>query len=193
MKKYLLLALIALMAVACTSQYERNLQKMERIIKKQIEDEAFKNNMKVELLEFKVVSYDTINENVLDTFRMITNQSKIDFYAERHRELLKEAKDKYYMAGLASSLNAPDMAKHDFDEAEDLAAEVRKIADSLVKYIQIDSTLRAKIESRKSSSELYRMKAFIKATITAKDGSTNNVMDSIYYIFDENLNQILVE
>ena len=190
MKKYLLLALIALMAVACTSQYERNLQKMERIIKKQIEDEAFKNNMKVELLEFKVVSYDTINENVLDTFRMIT---KIDFYAERHRELLKEAKDKYYMAGLASSLNAPDMAKHDFDEAEDLAAEVRKIADSLVKYIQIDSTLRAKIESRKSSSELYRMKAFIKATITAKDGSTNNVMDSIYYIFDENLNQILVE
>ena len=85
MKKYLLLALIALMAVACTSQYERNLQKMERIIKKQIEDEAFKNNMKVELLEFKVVSYDTINENVLDTFRMITNQSKIDFYAERHR------------------------------------------------------------------------------------------------------------
>lgn len=193
MKKYLLLALIALMAVACTSQYERNLQKMERIIKKQIEDEAFKNNMKVELLEFKVVSYDTINENVLDTFRMITNQSKIDFYAERHRELLKEVKDKYYMAGLASSLNAPDMAKHDFDEAEDLAAEVRKIADSLVKYIQIDSTLRAKIESRKSSSELYRMKAFIKATITAKDGSTNNVMDSIYYIFDENLNQILVE
>ena len=193
MKKYLLLALIALMAVACTSQYERNLQKMERTIKKQIEDEAFKNNTKVELLEFKVVSYDTINENVLDTFRMITNQSKIDFYAERHRELLKEAKDKYYMAGLASSLNAPDMAKHDFDEAEDLAAEVRKIADSLVKYVQIDSTLRAKIESRKSSSELYRMKAFIKATITAKDGSTNNVMDSIYYIFDKNLNQILVE
>ena len=193
MKKYLLLALIALVAAACTSQYERNLQKMERTIKKQIEDEAFKNNTKVELLEFKVVSYDTINENVLDTFRMITNQSKIDFYAERHRELLKEAKDKYYMAGLASSLNAPDMAKHDFDEAEDLAAEVRKIADSLVKYIQIDSTLRAKIESRKSSSELYRMKAFIKATITAKDGSTNNVMDSIYYIFDKNLNQILVE
>ena len=112
---------------------------------------------------------------------------------QKGTELLKEAKDKYYMAGLASSLNAPDMAKHDFDEAEDLAAEVRKIADSLVKYIQIDSTLRAKIESRKSSSELYRMKAFIKATITAKDGSTNNVMDSIYYIFDENLNQILVE
>ena len=190
MKKYLLLALIVLMAAACTNQYERNLQRMGDGVKKYFEDEAFKNDGKVEFLEFKTVSYDTINENLLDSFRLNFIRAKIDSHDSDYEELMKKVKKKYYEASLYKSAGLQDIAKHELEGVQEYLDRAEEQMMEINRLLAMDSAICVSIQNRKNPAIFYRIKYFAKMTLLDKETGSKNLMDTLYLVFDQKFNVV---
>lgn len=192
MKKYLLLALIALMAAACTSQYERNLQRMGDGVKKYFEDEAFKNDAKVEFLELKTVSYDTINENQLDTFRLNYIQLELNSHKSEKDRLIKIIEEQLYRADLYKSAGMQDIAKHEAEGSEEYIDKAEEHLAEMKRLLAVDSAIRVGIQNRTNPAKFYRLKYFVKAVFTDKDASSRNMMDTSYCVFDQKFNVVTI-
>ena len=73
----------ALILASCVDKEKQDLRKMEKNLRGYLEDDAFKNNAKVEFLELKVLSYFASNENQVDSARMLGNEAKLKVSKER--------------------------------------------------------------------------------------------------------------
>lgn len=159
-------------------------------MKKYFENEAFKNDGKVEFLEFKTVSYDTINENQLDSFRLNFIRTKINSHDSEYNELMKKAKDKIYEANLYKSAGLHDIAEHEAEGSKEYLDKAKEQMMEIERLFAMDSAICVGIQNRKDPAIFYRVKCFAKMTLSDKELGAKNLMDTLYFVFDQKFNVV---
>jgi hypothetical protein len=165
------------------------LNKMKESAEGRIRDYAFKENMTLSLLEMKAIDYDTISENHLDTLRILKCTEKMDNFKklfDSNMELVRINMEQAKLSGMIGSKTLLNMEK---EEAQKYLKEAEKCRDSILYYHILDSLTRIKITNRKEQRNFYKTRIFIKATLE-KGKDKNNILDTVFYIFDQNLNII---
>lgn len=185
--KQIFLPIICLLPIlSCSNRYEKNLQQMTSNVKQMLLDEAFKNNKKLNILEIKVLRYDTISENYVDSIRLKAIGFQFNYYNNVIQSTLKLAKLKQQQAYLYNELNIKDIAKMNLDESNADVEKAKVLSDTLKLFALQDSLIRVKIMNRVNPKIFFKAKAFIKAT-ESDDKESKNTLDTLYYIFDKDL------
>jgi len=179
---------ICILASSCSNEQKDNTQLFTAKIKQEISDQAFKNNVQVDILDFKFIKYETIDENKYDTVKLIHYQDMMQaalkdmkVYSKKI-SLEKEKQELYNEIDSDGSLGSSSGR-----DIEELKEKLRAIGDTAQQYIKKDSLLEIEISNRKSPKLVYKAKVFLKAVSTYK-GEKNNFMDTAYYYFDEKMN-----
>lgn len=186
MKKIVTGILLFSTLVGCKSATENNLIKMKASVEKSLNDNAFKENYKLNIMELKAISYDTVSENMLDTLLLIKYSDKMDHFLKLTELTLDQARDQGKNMRLYAMINSKtltDMAKEDFDK---LMEEAQNYQDSIKFYSDIDSITRNRIKARLKPNDIYRAKFFLKATVN-KENKSENFLDTVNYYFDKDL------
>lgn len=182
-----ILALFPLFFNACKSEQERNQEKMEKSILKHLEDQAFKNNYKINIIEFAVLSFDTLNENLLDTFKLDRYFAKIQEFNKEMDEINKLTALELQSLRLYASIDhGGALYTNSKEKIDEYGKEIYSLSDSSKHYFQKDSLLRIAISKRKNPKPIYQAKFFIKA-VYSDNGKTNNVSDTLYSRFNDKL------
>lgn len=193
MKKVFLLIILCIFIASCQSEYEQNLGKMKKTVISELENNVFKGNMSLEILEYKNESYITKNENFLDTIRLSNNISKLEHFNELMElqvEKMKTLSKQIRLYGDAFGINdnLTQISKEDMKDAHD---KMKQYKDSFDLYWQNDSLIKVRINERTNPKPVYHYKAYLKCIFTDnKSSETENFADTIYWFFDENLNLI---
>ncbi|RKD12489.1 hypothetical protein BCY91_12660 [Pelobium manganitolerans] len=185
MKQLLLFIIIGTLIYGCQSKQERDIEKMNSQVKKEIQDRAFKMNATVEFLDFKFVKCDTIDENDLLESKASRFQEKaISFYKQGSNELdfanLSQRKMLQYRDLGWSSLYYSE--KQDFNDYMKKAQEAKDSADF---YQTKDSLIQLKIKANHNPKNIFETSFFVKARLHTKQ-NTENLLDTLYFHFDEN-------
>lgn len=179
--------------ISCKSEYEQNLEKMKETCQSYLKDKAFKENQTMEFFEFTPIEYITKDENYIDTIKSNRCYDKIEYYdklIEYQLDLLKSKarQAQLYNGMLGFNHNISKMTRED---VKDLEKEGKEYIDSMRYYIAQDSLIQLRIANRKFPKPVYLYKGFIKAT--SKDNNsdkTENMADTIYYLFDSELKMV---
>lgn len=193
MKNLFILSTLIIILFSCKSEEENNLTKMKDIVIKELNDNAFKNNSTLDILEYSYESYTIKDENYLDTIRMNVNLEKIERFKnimEAQIELMKPLSQqvRLYREMFGANDNITQIKIEDFKEEQ---KKFQQYSDSIKYCFEQDSLIKLRISQRINTKPIYRYKAYIKAVL--KDNNSNkteNFADTIYRIFDEKLNII---
>ena len=193
MKNLFILSTLIIILFSCKSEEENNLTKMKDIVIKELNDNAFKNNSTLDILEYSYESYTIKDENYLDTIRMNVNLEKIERFKnimEAQIELMKPLSQqvRLYREMFGANDNITQIKTEDFKEEQ---KKFQQYSDSIKYCFEQDSLIKLRISQRINTKPIYRYKAYIKAVL--KDNNSNkteNFADTIYRIFDEKLNII---
>ena len=193
MKNLFILSTLIIILFSCKSEEENNLTKMKDIVIKELNDNAFKNNSTLDILEYSYESYTIKDENYLDTIRMNVNLEKIERFKnimEAQIELMKPLSQqvRLYREMFGANDNITQIKIEDFKEEQ---KKFQQYSDSIKYCFEQDSLIKLRISQRINTKPIYRYKAYIKAVL--KDNNSNkteNFADTIYRIFDEKLKNI---
>lgn len=193
MKNLFILSTLIIILFSCKSEEENNLTKMKNIVIKELNDNAFKNNSTLDILEYSYESYTIKDENYLDTIRMNVNLEKIERFKnimEAQIELMKPLSQqvRLYREMFGANDNITQIKIEDFKEEQ---KKFQQYSDSIKYCFEQDSLIELRISQRINTKPIYRYKAYIKAVL--KDNNSNkteNFADTIYRMFDEKLNII---
>jgi|GEM_PF-6692940 len=192
MKKIILSIAVALLAFAITSCKDKkasDIKKMTASINKFIDDGLFKENITTTLKEVKFLSIDTLNENTLDTLRLLKNQEKIEGFLNNAKQYHALIKNEISQMELQRSLGWTSMlntTKRDYEEHKEKAKE---LLDSVSKYEMVNEKIQTKIKANKMPKAIYEMKMFLKLTMK-KGNESHNMLDTAYYHFNQALERI---
>lgn len=193
MKNIVFAFLFLCIFVSCKSEYERNLEKMKETCQSYLENKAFKKNQSVDFLEFTPIEYTIKDENYVDTIKSNRCYKKIEYYAKsasHQMELLKSKvkQVKLYYSTLGYDHSISEMER---ENAKDIDKKRMEYVDSMKYYITQDSLIQLRITNRKSPKPIYLYEGYIKATTKDNNSDwTENVADTILFLFDNDLNII---
>lgn len=179
---------LAFFLISC-DKYQSNLNHMSESTKKQLSDFAFKENIKISIIDFKPISYDTINENTIDTIRLMDAVDRTEWYTKMSSDiadLLDSERDQYNRYLRLGWTDLASSQKKDYDKHKE---EGLAYLDSAKIFTEKAYQIRKKIEVRTSPKPVYKFNAFIKASMK-KGEEENNLLDTIHRYFDEDLNLI---
>ncbi|MBR8706893.1 hypothetical protein [Bacteroides pyogenes] len=187
------LATSLIILLSCQSEQERNLSKMKNIVIKELNDNAFKDNSALDIIEYSNESYNVKDENYLDTIKLNRNLKKIEHFNKRLEaqiELMKPLSQqvRLYRDMFGTNENITQI------KIENLKEEYEKsqqYSDSINYYFEQDSLIELRISKRTDAKPIYHYKAYIKAVL--KDNNSNktaNFADTIYRIFDDKFNLV---
>nr|WP_321375379.1 hypothetical protein [uncultured Bacteroides sp.] len=188
MKKIIIFFLFTLLVISCKDKYNSNLDKMTSDSKQYIEDFYFKRNETLNILEFKPIRYDSINESHIDSVRLLNNVKLIEYYltmSEKSGDIARLSQQQallYSEADFGSTL--VNIQK---DDAKKALKESRLYLDSASQVIKQDSIIRHKLSNLKDTKTIYQYFFFIKATVKSRSGDTENIMDTISIYFNPDL------
>ncbi len=193
MKNPFILATLIIILFSCKSEEKNNLTRMKDILIKELNDNAFKNNGTLDILEYSHESYSIKNENYLDTIRRNVNLDKIEYFKNMMKtqiELMKPLSQqvRLYREMFGANDNITQIKIEDFKEEQ---KKFQQYNDSIKYYFEQDSLIELRISQRINAKPIYRYKVYIKAVL--KDNNSNkteNFADTIYRMFDERLNII---
>jgi len=163
---------------------------MEVLSRKQLEDHSFKNNSSVDFLEFRAVSYDTVNQNLLDGLLRLKLLDKAELYGDKISCNEKIINAEIDIMNSYADLGLVDSVKLKRKELENLIGETRVYSDSLICILRQDSIIEKNIENRINPDTYFRCKLYAKMTFTdnLEGNRSYNVMDTMYMFFDKNFN-----
>jgi hypothetical protein len=187
MKAILFLTLATLLLISCSNEREDNLNKMKEIFSKYISDNTFRENVDLNVLEFRAISYETVSENTLDTVRWISILDRGNHFGELlklEEDLLRKNMD---MANLNHKLaGTGDVTDYEFAtnraDIQKSMNDIQATKDSIQYYLEYAKNIENTIKNRKSPKAIYWAKLFLKATST-KNGEKTNIMDTIRPFF----------
>lgn len=182
----ILIFMFMFIAFGCTNHTKRNTQIMEDEFKKSLTDKAFQSNSKLEIFELKSLGYDSVNENHLDTLKIIQASNQFSKFQELSNINLDLSNSHIKMANIYLSLGDNTLTDMYIEDAQKDAKKAKEYRDSMAKYIKIDSLIRRRILSRKNPELIFRSKYFLKATLT-KDLKNENILDTVLTYFNKNL------
>lgn len=186
MKKILMIALV-LSLISCMDDYKEILNLMSSISRKNIEANAFKNNLTVSIIEFNPISYKVINENTYDSLNIDKILKVEDSYAKDMDIILKELKGNFESYVLHNNLEQPDMALIYKKRIDTGKLKFEKYLNKIKMLDREDSLITVGIKNRINPDELYEFKFFIKAIYTEinNPSKVNNLMDTLFFVFDK--------
>ena len=183
MKKVSYLLILFFWFISSCNQTD-NKQIITSKVKEQIENAAFKSNSTVEFKNFDLLKVDIIDENRFDTILIKTNKKYLDYYYDLAQIKMEQAKSKLKLQNLYKMADIGINNKDDFDKYKN---EASQYLDSVQYYLAIDSTIQERIKKRVTPEVVYKASFFIKAIVKSKTDS-QNVLDSLHWYFDKNLN-----
>lgn len=184
--KYLLPIFLFLLSCS-VNQYERNMKIMTEKVKTDFENAAFDENGKIEFHEFVPVKYDTASENILYSFEIEECVKRAKQFREISNTTLELARTRgeqmllYAEAGMKTLV---EMERKKLDKGQ---KEIQAYADSVKHYTNRVEELNSLIEQNKNPKPLYRYFIYLKMTFTDKKGETENIRDTMMFLFNENL------
>lgn len=187
--KRILIVLFAICLLFSCNKYESNRKEMEVKIRQDRMDEAFKRNAKCKIFILSVLKYDTTNMNYVESVKRSRILDKVDLLQQTGRMLLEEVSLSRQKLALYEKLGSSELVAIAVNDLKAKIKECQLNSDSVKRLLRSDSIISARMDSRKNSSIVYRAQTYFKATYT-QNGKTENVMDTIYCIFDEKLNQL---
>lgn len=189
MKRILTLFFVVFIALiySCKSEDEKASGIMISQIKKHIEDSAFKDNVELEIYEFDFLGYDTIDNTFPLKVDRIFYDRKIKAFESEIEELKAEMEEhgKKMVDAAVFGTNNPLSKLHE-GRMHGKIASATKLYDSIYHYLELDSIAEVEIEANENPAEWYFARVFFKATAIEKNGASENIMDTIRYVFDEN-------
>ncbi|MNL36720.1 hypothetical protein D3C87_1588210 [compost metagenome] len=185
MKILLTLISLCIILIGCKSEKEKEGQLITKEINRHLEDLAFKNNSKLNIHEFKLIQVDTVNENTLDSARSNAYLDKISEFNQRKADINKIMSLQLRQLRLLGEIDrGGSLWENTKEKLQDLQSEFKSLEDSTSTYFEKDSLLLKTIKGRTSPKKIYEAKVFLKLT-TEKEAKSHNIMDTVFYQFDE--------
>lgn len=184
--KQLLIIILSFMVFSCQTEYEKKLDKMKKAHVEYLEEQAFKNNFKINILEYVPIEYKTKDENFLDTMRINENNEKMRLLVEKTKQQFEKVKEAARECELYAKVTGKDdiLSKMSIDKLEKEQKEIESYKDSMLFYKERDSLLWLRIDNRKYSRPVYLYKAYVKAVLKYNDGRTQNLADTLHPVMN---------
>lgn len=185
MTKELSLILFALILLnSCKDKKTENLQTMKKQFEASLNDKAFSDNAQIKILELNAISYDTLDENYIDTLKILDAYSKYDHFKKLTDITIERAQlegQKMRLNSLIGSQTLTDISREDLNK---YIQQANSYKDSMIYYLQVDSIIKARISNRKTPENIYQAKIFLKATYS-KEGKSENILDTMKVHYDK--------
>lgn len=185
MTKQLPIILSALILLSsCKDKKAENLQMMKKQFEASVNDKAFSDNAQIKILELNAISYDTLNENYIDTLKILDAYSKYERFEKLTKITIERAQlegQKMRLNSLIGSKTLTDISREDLNK---YIQQANSYKDSMMFYSQVDSIIKAGISNRKTPDNIYQAKIFLKA-IYSKDGKSENILDTMKVHYDK--------
>lgn len=184
--KQLLFIILSFMVLSCQTEYEKNLNKMKKAHVEYLEEQAFKNNFEINILEYLPIEYKTKDENFLDTMRINENNEKMRLLVEKTKQQYEKVKEAARECELYAKVVGKDdiLSKMSIDNLEKEQKEIESYKDSMLFYKERDSLLWLRIDNRKYAKPVYLYKAYVKAVLKYNDGRTQNLADTLHPVMN---------
>lgn len=184
--KQLLIIILSFMVFSCQTEYEKKLDKMKKAHVEYLEEQAFKNNFEINILEYIPIEYKTKDENFLDTMRINENNEKVRLLVEKTKQQFEKVKEAARECELYAKVAGKDdiLSKMSIDKLEKEQKEIESYKDSMLFYKERDSLLWLRIDNRKYSRPVYLYKAYVKAVLKYNDGRTQNLADTLHPVMN---------
>lgn len=184
--KQLLFIILSFMVLSCQTEYEKNLNKMKKAHVEYLEEQAFKNNFEINILEYLPIEYKTKDENFLDTMRINENNEKMRLLVEKTKQQYEKVKEAARECELYAKVVGKDdiLSKMSIDKLEKEQKEIESYKDSMLFYKERDSLLWLRIDNRKYAKPVYLYKAYVKAVLKYNDGRTQNLADTLHPVMN---------
>lgn len=184
--KQLLIIILSFMVFSCQTEYEKKLDKMKKAHVEYLEEQAFKNNFEINILEYIPIEYKTKDENFLDTMRINENNEKMRLLVEKTKQQFEKVKEAARECELYAKVAGKDdiLSKMSIDKLEKEQKEIESYKDSMLFYKERDSLLWLRIDNRKYSRPVYLYKAYVKAVLKYNDGRTQNLADTLHPVMN---------
>lgn len=184
--KQLLIIILSFMVFSCQTEYEKKLDKMKKAHVEYLEEQAFKNNFEINILEYIPIEYKTKDENFLDTMRINENNEKMRLLVEKTKQQFEKVKEAARECELYAKVAGKDdiLSKMSIDKLEKEQKEIESYKDSMLFYKERDSLLWLRIDNRKYSRPVYLYKAYVKAVLKHNDGRTQNLADTLHPVMN---------
>lgn len=184
--KQLLFIILSFMVLSCQTEYEKNLNKMKKAHVEYLEEQAFKNNFEINILEYLPIEYKTKDENFLDTMRINENNEKMRLLVEKTEQQYEKVKEAARECELYAKVVGKDdiLSKMSIDKLEKEQKEIESYKDSMLFYKKRDSLLWLRIDNRKYAKPVYLYKAYVKAVLKYNDGRTQNLADTLHPVMN---------
>lgn len=190
MKKLIPVFLLLVFLSCSINQYERNMEHMTEKVKTGFENLAFDENGTIVFHEFVPVKYDTTTENILYQFEMDECERKILSYRDLSETTLKLAKIRSNQIVLYAKTGMKTLAEMEREKLLEDQKEIKKYADSSSYYLKRHEELKNIIDLNKNPKPLYRYFIYLKMTFTDKNGETENLRDTMMFLFNEKMELI---
>jgi hypothetical protein len=175
---------------SCKNNYESNQKTMESLVKKKWDNIAFKENSEIKYLDYRILKYDTVTENRVDTSKQYLLLSKISSFNNQLERLMKLRESEGRLMKLYNELG--DHGATYQNTREDFinhGKEFQLVLDSVYLCQKQDSIIQLRINKNKNPKPVYRAQVFMKAVLS-KEGKSENYMDTLYYFFKPDLTMI---
>ena len=184
--KQLLFIILSFIVLSCQTEYEKNLNKMKKAHVEYLEEQAFKNNFEINILEYLPIEYKTKDENFLDTMRINENNEKMRLLVEKTKQQYEKVKEAARECELYAKVVGKDdiLSKMSIDKLEKEQKEIESYKDSMLFYKERDSLLWLRIDNRKYARPVYLYKAYVKAVLKYNDGRTQNLADTLHPVMN---------
>lgn len=184
--KQLLFIILSFIVLSCQTEYEKNLNKMKKAHVEYLEEQAFKNNFEINILEYLPIEYKTKDENFLDTMRINENNEKMRLLVEKTKQQYEKVKEAARECELYAKVVGKDdiLSKMSIDKLEKEQKEIESYKDSMLFYKERDSLLWLRIDNRKYAKPVYLYKAYVKAVLKYNDGRTQNLADTLHPVMN---------
>ena len=184
--KQLLFIILSFMVLSCQTEYEKNLNKMKKAHVEYLEEQAFKNNFEINILEYLPIEYKTKDENFLDTMRINENNEEMRLLVEKTKQQYEKVKEAARECELYAKVVGKDdiLSKMSIDKLEKEQKEIESYKDSMLFYKERDSLLWLRIDNRKYAKPVYLYKAYVKAVLKYNDGRTQNLADTLHPVMN---------
>lgn len=184
--KQLLFIILSFIVLSCQTENEKNLNKMKKAHVEYLEEQAFKNNFEINILEYLPIEYKTKDENFLDTMRINENNEKMRLLVEKTKQQYEKVKEAARECELYAKVVGKDdiLSKMSIDKLEKEQKEIESYKDSMLFYKERDSLLWLRIDNRKYAKPVYLYKAYVKAVLKYNDGRTQNLADTLHPVMN---------
>lgn len=190
MKKLIPVFLLLVFLSCSINQYERNMEHMAEKVKTGFENLAFDENGTIVFHEFVPVKYDTTTENILYQFEMDECKRKVTHFKDLSKIILKSGKIRGDQMVLYAKTGMKTLVEMERQKMLEEQEEIQKCADSSSYYLKRHEELKNIIDLNKNPKPLYRYFIYLKMTFTDKNGETENIRDTMMFLFNEKMELI---